>query len=68
MRKLFFIMSILLFMLLLIGTASADWFRTTLASSPLFPEYAALIGLGVGMVAAGSYARRSLSSENAHQD
>jgi phosphoglycerol transferase MdoB-like AlkP superfamily enzyme len=64
MRKLFFIMSILLFMLLLIGTASADWFKTTISSSPLLPEYAALIVLGGMMVALGAYGRRNLSPKN----
>ena len=61
MRKLFFTMSILLFMLLLIGTAYADWFKTAVATSPLLPEYAALIGLGATMVALGAYGRRALS-------
>jgi hypothetical protein len=62
MRKLFVTMCILVFMLLLIGTAYADWFRTTMAVPPHFPEYAALIGLGAGMVALGAYGRRTLSS------
>lgn len=61
MRKIFFIMSILLFMMLLIGTAYADWFRSTMATSPLLPEYAALIALGAVMVALGAYGRRTLS-------
>lgn len=64
MRNLFLTMSILLFMLLLIGTAYADWFKTTMSSSPLLPEYAALIVLGGMMVALGAYGRRTLASRN----
>ena len=67
MRKIFVLMCILLFMLLLIGTAYADWFRTTMTASPQFPEYIALIGLGGAMVALGAYGRRTLSS-NHHND
>ena len=61
MRKLFFTMSILLFMLLLIGTAYADWIKSAVTTSPLLPEYAALIALGATMVALGAYGRRALS-------
>jgi len=62
MRRFFLIMFMLLFMLILIGTAYADWFTATKTSSPFFPEYAALIGLGAAMIALGAYGRRALST------
>ena len=69
MRKVLVTMSILFFMLVLIGTAYADWIRTAVATSPLLPEYAALIGLGATMVALGAYGRRTLASKDRpHQD
>ena len=62
MRRFFLIVCILLFMLILIGTAYADWFTTATTPSPVFPEYAALIGLGAAMIALGAYGRRTLST------
>jgi|GEM_PF-6229582 len=62
MRKIFIVMSMLLFMLILIGTAYADWFTNTMTTTPVFPEHAALIGLGAVMVALGAYGRRTLST------
>ena len=61
MKKPFLIMCMLIFMLILIGTASADWFSTATPASPLFSEHTALIGLGVAMVSLGAYVRRTLS-------
>lgn len=61
MRKTFLTICMLIFMLILIGTASADWFSSATPSLPLFSEHTALIGLGAAMVALGAYARRSLS-------
>ena len=54
-------MCMLLFMLILIGTASADWFSAATPVSPFFSEHTALIGLGAAMVALGAYVRRALS-------
>ena len=54
-------MCMLIFMLILIGTASADWFSAATPASPLFSEHTALIGLGVAMVSLGAYVRRTLS-------
>jgi hypothetical protein len=60
MKKLFLLSCMLLFMML-IGTAYADWFTESAMSSPAFPEYAALIGLGAVMIALGAYGRRAVS-------
>jgi hypothetical protein len=60
MKKLFLLSCMLLFMML-IGTAYADWFTESAMSSPAFPEYAALIGLGAVMIAFGVYGRRAVS-------
>jgi hypothetical protein len=61
MKKLFLLSCMLLFMIMLIGTAYADWFTESAMSSPAFPEYAALIGLGAVMVALGAYGRRMIA-------
>jgi len=62
MKHFFLVVCILLFMLILIGTAYADWFTTATTASPIFPEYAALIGLGAAMIALGAYGRWTLST------
>ena len=61
MKKLLLLSCMLLFMIMLIGTAYADWFTESAMSSPAFPEYAALIGLGAVMIALGAYGRRAVS-------
>lgn len=60
MRRFFLFVCMLLFMLILIGTAYADWFTTATTAAPIFPEYVALIGLGAAMIALGAYGRRTL--------
>jgi hypothetical protein len=64
MKKLFLISCIFLFMMVLIGTAYADWFTASALPAPAFPEHAALIGLGAVMIALGAYGRRALSTRN----
>ena len=64
MRKLYLFACILLFMLILIGTAYADWFTARITASPSFPEHAALIGLGAIMLVLGVYGRRVVSEYN----
>jgi hypothetical protein len=56
----------LLFMLVVISTAYADWLSTKISTSPVLPEYAALIGLGTLMIALGAYGRRSISEKTSH--
>lgn len=61
MRKIYLLACILMFMLILIGTAYADWFTAQIITPPPFPEYAALIGLGAVMLGLGAYGRRAIS-------
>ena len=61
MRKCFLVTCMFLFMLLLMGSASADWFSATSPAKSLLSEHTALIGLGFAMVALGGYGRRTLS-------
>ena len=64
MKKLFLFSCMFLFMIMLIGTAYADWFTESAMSSPAFPEHAALIGLGAVMIALGAYGRRTVSANH----
>lgn len=64
MRKCFLVMCMLLFMLILMGSASADWFSATMPAKSLISEHTTLIGLGAAMVALGAYGRRSLSKDH----
>lgn len=66
MKKLFLLSCMLLFMIMLIGTAYADWFTESAIASPAFPEYIALIGLGAVMIALGAYGRRVVSTSHSH--
>ena len=67
MRKCFLVICMLLFMLILMGSASADWFSATMPAKSLLSEHTALIGLGIAMVILGAYGRRTLS-KNRSQD
>lgn len=64
MKKLFLFSCMFLFMIMLIGTAYADWFTASALPSPALPEHAALIGLGAVMIALGAYGRRAVSTKN----
>jgi CHASE2 domain-containing sensor protein len=64
MKKLFLFSCMFLFMIMLIGTAYADWFTASALPAPAFPEHAALIGLGAVMIALGAYGRRAVSTRN----
>ncbi len=63
-KKLFLFSCMFLFMIMLIGTAYADWFTASALLAPVFPEHAALIGLGAVMIALSAYGRRAVSTKN----
>ena len=62
MKKLFLFSCTFLFMIMLFGTAYADWFTASAIFPPAFPEHAALIGLGAVMIVIGAYGRRAVSA------